>query len=138
MGPSASESVPLSLCSPTFLLLQSSRNSPFLPFLLHSCEEHKHSEHCERPSSTTSLASNPKYISTLTASVSKHSFTVSPLLRGEVSVPELGPCTDHVVQAGTCICYGSFGTYPLQSKCILYDAYTCQHFTLPPPPPCIS
>lgn len=80
-----SESLPLGLCSPTFLPLQSSSNSPFLPSLPHSCEEHKDSEHCERPSSTTSFASNPKYISMLTAEMSKYSFTTCPLLWVKVS-----------------------------------------------------
>lgn len=85
MEPWASKSFPLGLCSPTFLSLQSSSNSPFIPFLPHRCEEHKNSENCERPSSTTSPAFHPKYISTLTAEMSKYSFTICPLLRCKVS-----------------------------------------------------
>lgn len=78
MGPLAIESVPLGLCAPTSFFLKSSSNSPFLPFLPHTCEKQKHSRYRKQPPFITSLASNPKYISMLTVEMSKCSFTISP------------------------------------------------------------
>lgn len=85
MGPQANESVPLGLCSLNCVPCQRSSKNPFLPFLPHGCEEHRHSEHSEQPLSTTSLASNANYISMLTVETPKYSYTIGPLLQGKVS-----------------------------------------------------